>query len=259
MSIMQMMLAGSYRRINLTVAANTRDYNIFTQAGSPATDVDVYVTVNSGIIIGSTSTATPALTTGSGWTQRSRIFLINNGTIMGRGGAGGIGGSNGNGFGGSAGGTAIDLTKDITITNNSAIYGGGGGGGGGGASGSNAGGGGGGGGAGDIGGTGAAGGTPSGNAGAAGTSSGPGNGGAGLSWSQSSGGKNPVTTSGVSGAGGNGGSFGAAGSSGTAATGDGTLFSGSGGGAAGKAINLNGYTATFTTGGTNPNVLGAIS
>ena len=86
---------------------------------------DIVITVNSGIYVYSTDTATPALTINGGLTAGDTIALVNNGYIMGMGGAGGTNAT------GSNGGPAMSLGTNINITNNSYIGGGGGGGGGG--------------------------------------------------------------------------------------------------------------------------------
>ena len=73
--------------------------------------------------IGSTSTALPAITTGTDWLAGTLITLnIANGIYVV--GAGGAGGNNGTG---GAGGNAISLNHNITIVNNGIIGGGGGG------------------------------------------------------------------------------------------------------------------------------------
>ena len=83
------------------------------------------VTVNGGVVIGSSSTGSYALNiTG---TSGDIHELVNNGYIVGSGGRGGDGGGNG----GGGGGPAIFTSYPISITNNGAIWGGGGGGGGG--------------------------------------------------------------------------------------------------------------------------------
>lgn len=121
--------------VNLTISANTSNYNIFTAAGSPAVPANVTVTVNPGIFVYGTSTATPALSTGSGWAVGSTITLVNNGNIIGSGGIGGYTSSNGNVFAlnagakGGNGGDALQALYAITVTNNGKIAGGGGGGG----------------------------------------------------------------------------------------------------------------------------------
>lgn len=102
--------------------------------------------VSQGRVIGSSSTSVPALVLGNGWPNNVAINIINNGAIVGRGGAGGEGGSayttaNGEsttaGKDGMDGGPAINLTHDVTIHNQGVIGGGGGGGGGGGSYASN--------------------------------------------------------------------------------------------------------------------------
>lgn len=82
----------------------------------------VIATVNSGIYIYSTSTGTAGLTINGSWP--GGVTLVNNGYIMGMGGAGGVYGVSS----GTAGGSAISIGVNCTITNNSYIGGGGGGG-----------------------------------------------------------------------------------------------------------------------------------
>ena len=151
---------------NLTIAANTTDYNLHNALVTAGWDgtavVNATVTINSGIIVGSTSTATYAFDTGV-IPAGSTVNIVNNGYIVGRGGNGGNGGANkpyatapGSGAPGQAGGPAMYLRYAVSITNGSGyIYSGGGGGGGGGVTnganvGYNSGGGGGGGGAGNV-------------------------------------------------------------------------------------------------------------
>lgn len=80
--------------ITLTISSSTNDYNMFTSAGSPAGVVTVNLTIQSPAIVGSTSTSTPALTTGAGWAVGSTINItVNSGArIQGKGGQGGKGG-----------------------------------------------------------------------------------------------------------------------------------------------------------------------
>lgn len=87
------------------------NYNMFTAAGSPAGVVSIICVVNSNI--GSTSTASPAFTTGSGWAVGSTLSVVNNATIAGLagqagydggGGASGSNGAEGSGGSGGAGG-----------------------------------------------------------------------------------------------------------------------------------------------------------
>ena len=130
---------GKSNTINLTIASDTADYNVFTAAGSPAYRANIVLTINSGVNVYASSTAVYALTTGTGWVGGSSIQLINNGKIIGRGGAGGMGGAayqstpwaNAGEVGG-AGGNAMRLTIPATITGSGSIIAGGGGGGGGG-------------------------------------------------------------------------------------------------------------------------------
>jgi hypothetical protein len=82
----------------------------------------VAVTVGAGVYIWSDNTAVAALNTGGAYS--GGLTLINNGFIMGKGGAGGIGGQNG-----SPGGPALHLTTAIKIDNTNGYIGGGGGGG----------------------------------------------------------------------------------------------------------------------------------
>jgi len=280
---------GKYSRVpvNLTISANTADYNAFVAAGSP-TDPhphDVTVTINTGVIVYATTTATAAFRAGGAWPAGSTFTIINNGYVIGAGGAGGAGGAYGAGSAGGAGGNAIDLSGSslsaITVNNtNGYIYGGGGGGGGGGGAGwwtglsEWIGGGGGGGGAGNAGG--AAGTTPGtylvytggtltvapANGTAGGSSAGTG--GVGATLDRSSGGESPTTAIVYSGAGGNAGGYGEAGSAGASASQDTftyppNLYGGGAGGGAGMAINLSGATISWSGGNNATQVKGAVS
>jgi hypothetical protein len=230
---------------NLTISGDTTNYNIFTQAGSPSSATTLTVTINSGVKVGSVNTNTPALVTGN-FPTGSNITIVNNGTIVGAGGAGGYGSSQASGIysggPGSSGGSALSLSMPVTITNNGYIEGGGGGGGGGTAIGSHivaGGGGGGGGGCGYISGTGGTGGAVGGGAGSPGTFSSGGSGGGGTA------------------GGGTGGGCGAAGATGTVSNPVQAYYGGAGG-AAGAAIITNGNTITWTTGNNGTQVLGAV-
>ena len=270
MSIQQMLLGTSgLLSFNVIIAADTTNYNLLTilQAApfnynniSPA---NITLTINSAVQVSSTSTGTPALTTGA-ITSNAALAIINNGSIKGKGGAGGAGGianypDANAGSAGASGGVALNiastLSGKVTITNGSGeIFGGGGGGGGGGSNTSSGsgkdpqssadGGGGGGGGAGS--GAGGAGGTASGAvnntnapAGSAGTTSAGGAGG-------------PKSGNADGGAGGGFGAVGSAGQEGGSA--------GGAGGAAGKAIALNGGSSpTFISGNDGTHIKGAVS
>jgi hypothetical protein len=111
--------------INLVISSSTHNYNVLTaaqSAGYIAGITDLTVTVNNGINVGSTSTATPAFTI-SGFASGDTVSIVNNGYIVGRGGNGGTQNTNGNN-----GGNAMVVSYSTSITNNGTIAGGGGGG-----------------------------------------------------------------------------------------------------------------------------------
>jgi hypothetical protein len=226
--------------IPLTISSPTYNYDVYNNRGptyNPGTS-DITVTINPGVVVGSTSTGSFAFLVPSSFSPGDTVTVVNQGVIQGRGGNGGLGGRSPgtNTVGaGSAGGAAVSVSRPTTITNNGTLAGGGGGGGGGGTGQDGGGfqapgGGGGGGGAGFDGGTGAQGGLSAGgsepqrgNPGSPGTSPAGGAGGAGK-----------PSDNVPSGAGGAGGGRGASGSSGQP-TGGGT-FNGGGGGGAGAYI-----------------------
>lgn len=112
-----------------TLASTTTNYNVYSAAQAAGWDgmrpLLATITVPSGGVVGATSTGSYALSTGSGFPSGSVIALVNNGTIVGAGGAGGNWGTVG-----SAGGSALLVQFPLTVTNNGTIAGGGGGGGG---------------------------------------------------------------------------------------------------------------------------------
>lgn len=266
---------GSTTGVN--VSGNTTNLNLFAAAGQPSGIVTINLTIAPGVILTSADNLAAALDV-SGFASGSTINLTNLGYITGKGGDGANGGwasypgsgtsiasSNLAGGGGPAiNGPGAGVTLNITNVNGH-IWGGGGGGGGGGAY------------------DGFAAGNGCGNAGGGGGGAGGGRGGVGglgvfLAGGNGLGGNGINGTIGVSGAGGAagtgtvggtalvgvagaGGAYGTAGTTGaapsTATTGHTALFSA--GGAAGKAINLATGTAVFVSGGTSPNVLGAVS
>jgi hypothetical protein len=81
------------------------------------------ITINSGTVLGSTSTGAYALTLNGN--NGDILEMYNNGVITGAGGSGGAQ----NGGSGSAGGNALLVNYPTRITNNGSIWGGGGGGG----------------------------------------------------------------------------------------------------------------------------------
>jgi hypothetical protein len=119
---------------NITIASDTQNLTVNPASVTNyiAAFSQVNITVNSGIYLGSSSTAAYALTI-TGFVAGDVVNLTNNGYILGAVGSGGNGGSGGGGAtGGSAGGNAILLTllgTKVNITNNGTIAGGGGGGG----------------------------------------------------------------------------------------------------------------------------------
>lgn len=131
-------------QIALTISSNTNNYNIWNSKGGSyaAGNTDVTLTINSGVAVGSAGINSYALDTGTGWNANDTITIINNGTIIGKGGNAGNGGrinydSKNNSFSGSTNGTAgergghaLRLQTATSITNNSKIQAGGGGGGG---------------------------------------------------------------------------------------------------------------------------------
>jgi hypothetical protein len=118
---------------------STDDFNLFTAAGSPTGPVTVVCTISAGAEIGSTSTSTAGFIFGSGWHVGTKIQVINNGTLMGKGGKGATGEGASvctpvAGVNATAGGPAVDASGlpsagMVDFTNNGTIAGGGGGGG----------------------------------------------------------------------------------------------------------------------------------
>jgi hypothetical protein len=299
---------GKSNRVSVTVtlASNQINYTLGTAQipGYASGTTDVTLVVNSGVYVYSTNTANAGLTVAA-LAAGDTVSIINNGFIIGQGGAGGAASN------GADGGPAITINYPINVTNNSYIAGGGGGGGGATTGTIFGGGGGAGGGAGGTGtyGSPGTGGSP-GSAGTNGTVStfgsggggggrilpgvggtsvqaavgpnvsnsvinpgrGGGSGGSGSAGAGNAGGPTPaIANSGAGGnanvagssasyfsggsgggsGGGGGGGWGASGGRGNTSTGTSYV-----GGAGGKAINLNGYTATLIVTGT---IYGAIS
>ena len=133
---------GAAKKMTLVyvVGTNQTDLNIYSAAAvagwNYVSAFDLVVTIQPGIYLGSSSTSTPALNTGSGYPAGTTITIVNNGYILGKGGAGGNGGYAGvnstPGTSGLSGGPAMIIQTQITLQNNGVIAGGGGGGGGGG-------------------------------------------------------------------------------------------------------------------------------
>jgi len=123
--------ATSGTTVALTVENDARNFDLWawieSELGGTETTYSVFkITIASGVIIGSNSTALTSFSTGSGWPSGATLTVTNNGTIVGAGG-------NGGGFGGNDGedgGDGMIFTLDATLVNNGTIGGGGGGGGG---------------------------------------------------------------------------------------------------------------------------------
>lgn len=230
---------GSSTIPNVTVTGGGAPVDAWALAGSPAAPVTFTFTLGTGVVLQSPNRGTPALDF-SGFAAGSVISFVNNGYILGAGGAGGRGATFDSDDGdstlaqpGEAGGTALRLPSALTtfnVTNNGHIWGGGGGGGGGGAN------------NGDVswagaGGGGAGGGPPGQASGAAAPTRGT----IGRLGTFGAGSAGGGTVAGS--AGGAGGNWGAAGTAGTAGTGGGESTSSGNagaGGTAGKAIDYNG-------------------
>ena len=113
---------------NTSANQNVSAASLFT-AAEASSNTDKVITIESGAVVGATSTSNVALTVSG---LSGNVTIINNGTIIG---AGGAGGSANSGTGGN-GGKAFTSSINVTLVNNGTISGGGGGGGGGGRGGS---------------------------------------------------------------------------------------------------------------------------
>ena len=75
-----------------TISASTNNYNVKTAAISAGWDqvapLSAVITINPGVVIGSTSVSTAALDSGTSIPAGSTLSIINNGTIKGKGGDG---------------------------------------------------------------------------------------------------------------------------------------------------------------------------
>lgn len=266
--------SGAGTTLPITIASNCLDWNlnaILGTLGSPAT---INILVAKGVIVESSSPGTPAMDL-SGLISGCTVNLTNLGYILGRGGRGGRGGGANypgtgatmmTGLAGSNAGNAIKGPGSgctFNITNgNGHIWGGGGGGGGGGASistGVNGGANGGGGGAGSGAATGGEPGLVVDPLGGSQAAVAGGDSSSGVNGTFGTGGAFGSVGAGSAKAGGSGGDWGAAGTAGAADTTNTRQCPPGAAGAAGKAIELSGGAATFTTGAGSPNVKGAVS
>lgn len=123
--------------INLTISANTYNYDVYANRGptyTPGTS-DITVTVDPGVFVGGNTPASYAMLVPSAFAAGDTVTIINNGSILGGGATGGPGGNSQGNQGGATGGTggnSVYVNRPTTITNNGSIFSGGGGGGGGG-------------------------------------------------------------------------------------------------------------------------------
>jgi len=239
------------------IAANVSNFNIASTLNLTAAYGSIEIEIPTGVTVNSASAGVPAFVTGTLPASIIKWRVHNKGDIKGAGGNGGKGGDNGNHFGaaGSAGGHAISVSSNGEVFNDGGKIWGGGGGGSGGVYGIGPGcnsgcGGGGGGGAGDTVGIGIGPGTDT------------------CSGNQGGTGSNGTATAGGAGGSGQpigppsngGGAGGAPGAAGSAGGGPNCLSQSSpAGGAAGKAIALNGNTVVLTGDTSDPNVKGAVS
>lgn len=133
---------GKANQFAFTISSNQTNADLRTLAINAGWNQSssVLATIASGVQLSSSATGTPALTISGSFP--GGVALVNNGVIVGRGGAGGTGGTwlgTQNQFGpankgqnGFAGGSGLSVSVAVSITNNGTIAGGGGGGGGGG-------------------------------------------------------------------------------------------------------------------------------
>jgi hypothetical protein len=116
---------------SITISSDTANYTLNTAkvTGYVAGKTDVTLTINSGVTVYSGSTGSYAFTVDTSWASGDTVTIINNGTIIGRGGNGG----NGRFYSvseatGSSGGGALYVQRATSINNVNRISGGGGGG-----------------------------------------------------------------------------------------------------------------------------------
>lgn len=128
---------GAVRRITvpLSISSPAYNYDVYSNRGPSyiAGISDVTLTVDSGVLVGSTSTAAYAMLVPGSFSPGDTVTIVNNGVIEGMGGNGGdaiYSTFNPGGNPGFGAGNALYVNTPVTIQNNSVIAGGGGGGGG---------------------------------------------------------------------------------------------------------------------------------
>ena len=117
----------------LNITSNVNNYDIGAQAIAAGGDksTPVILTINAGVTVGSTSSGTAAMYTGTGWSSGTTINITNNGSIVGSSGSNstqtgsetGTGGNGGKGatpYGGSGanGGSGTSGSASADSTNN---------------------------------------------------------------------------------------------------------------------------------------------
>jgi len=123
---------GKSAAFSASITTNQQEMNLRTFAVNAGWNQSstATLTVNSNVYVWSNNTGTAAMTINGSWP--GGVTLVNNGFIMGRGGNGAVGTPTGAGITTpQAGGVAISLGLNCSITNNSGAFIGGGGGGGG--------------------------------------------------------------------------------------------------------------------------------
>jgi len=120
---------------NKTISADTLNYNLRDDAIAAGWDgvkpLDATVTIASDIVVYANNTANYAFDTGTTFPTGSKLTLVNNGYIIGMGGAGGSGLTpQGVGSAAGIGGPALRAQYPLAVTNYGTVGGGGGGGGG---------------------------------------------------------------------------------------------------------------------------------
>lgn len=115
-SSVSMFTTGNAYVLNLVIASNTSDYNMRAAAiaagWNQVTPLNLVVTVNSGVTVGSTSTSTAAFRTDTAFPVGSNLQLFNNGIISGMNNALAVGGD------------AMQVQTILTVTNKGTIRGG---------------------------------------------------------------------------------------------------------------------------------------
>ena len=105
----------------LTISSNTNNYNIGAAAIAAGGDksTPVILTINAGVTVGSTSSGTAAMFTGTGWSTGTTINITNNGSIVGANGGSTTGSTGSGGAGGDAKSPAPSCGGSATGSNGS--------------------------------------------------------------------------------------------------------------------------------------------